>query len=109
MDVIGAILGACMAFFRSRLNLSPAARSAEAETPANGSEPTRSALLDHAADCMASMVRCPGHREWAPQEMNTLYTSESVDRNEFATKIHWISDITWVERILGRQYFEADR
>ena len=41
----------------------PAAYSAEAETPATGSEPTRSTLLGHTAECVAAMVRCPGHRE----------------------------------------------
>src|SRR5882724_5009000 len=41
----------------------PAARSAEAETPATGSEPTRSSLLDHTAERVAAMVGCPGHRE----------------------------------------------
>lgn len=40
----------------------PAACCVEAETPATGPEPTRSALLDPAAECMAAMVRCSRHR-----------------------------------------------
>jgi hypothetical protein len=64
IDMIGAILAALAVFFRSRLDLSLEVLALrhqivvlKRKTPATGSEATRSALLGHAEEHVAAMVR----------------------------------------------------